>query len=148
MSTKRGKFNRLPLHVAVKANDVATTERLLKDADALALVNEKTDHGHTAIFIACQMGFVSLAVLLHNAAADLNLADNGGLSPMHIAARNGHLRILQFLVSNGGNPNQLDTINWSPLHWSLKNEHDDCCQYLTSVVTEQVKQSAFKEFKK
>ena len=145
MSTTATKFNRLPLHHAAKANDTTALHQLLQDPAVLSLINARTDHGHTAVFLAAQMGHAdTVNALFHTAHADLNLSDTGGLAPLHIAARNGHLAVLTLLLSLDANPNQLDHIQWSPLHWACKNNHDDCIALLTEHSSIEVQGTAFK----
>ena len=143
------KFNRLPLHIAAKANDSTALAALLVDPAVHALINERTTHGHTALFLAAQMGHANVVQALHRQAqADLNLPDNGGLAPLHIAARNGHLPVLHTLLSLGADPSQLDNIQWTPLHWALKNGHDDCTALLKTTVSPDIQAQAFKMWKK
>jgi ankyrin repeat protein len=143
-----GKFGRLPLHVACKTNDTTTVEQLLLVPAAVEKINERTDHGFTALYVASQFGFSKLVSALVSNGADLHVSDNGGLSPMHIAARNGHLEVVQVLLELGGNPNQLDSIQWSPLHWAFKSGASNVVELMSQHVTDEIKADAFQKWKK
>ena len=136
------KFNRLPLHIAAKSNDVNQITSLLDNNLVQEHINDKTDHGFTAIYISAQHNNLEILQLLHQAGADINISDKGGLTPLHIASRNGHLNIVQALLSIGANPNQVDSIQWSALHWALKNDHDDLIALLSQHTAAEIKQHA------
>jgi ankyrin repeat protein len=141
-----GKFNRLPLHNAAKLNDVAAAKQLLSITAVQNVINAKTDHGFTALYIASQHGNNDIVLALVQAGADLHLADKGGLAPLHIAARNGHCHVVRLLLDHNADCMQLDTIKWTPLHWAYKNEHDEVKRVLEECSTSQVKEAAFALF--
>ena len=49
---------------------------------------------------ACS-GHVAVAEMLIAAGAEVNLANNYGMTPLHWAARNGHLEVVQLLLRHG-----------------------------------------------
>jgi ankyrin repeat protein len=46
-------------------------------------LNEKSDHGETALYFAAKQGYELIIHLLVEAGADMDICDNSGSSPFH-----------------------------------------------------------------
>ena len=63
-----------------------------------------TSQGHTALYVACQEGFLEIAEYILDISGDSLLhvyGDRSG-SCLHVACSRGHVDIVKFLVSRGG----------------------------------------------
>ncbi|XP_064454879.1 serine/threonine-protein phosphatase 6 regulatory ankyrin repeat subunit B-like [Ornithodoros turicata] len=87
-----------PLSEAVWRRDVALV-RLLLDAGA------KVPHGQHLLHYAVAHGVTSLASLLLERGASVNVRDALGNTPMHLAIRNKHPEMLQEFFRSGGDVN-------------------------------------------
>ncbi len=123
------RFRRRPLHVAAKAGH-ADVLRLLLDADPAADVLARTQHGHSAAYVAAQFGHAEAVAILASKGADVDAADQGHMRPLHIACRNGHRDAVAALLDAGADAWAVDNIPWTPLHWLAKDSNLEVAQLL------------------
>ena len=86
---------------AVKELDVTTARALVaSDVD----VNARQPDGATAIHWAAHWGDLALTQLLIEAHAQLDLANDYGVTPLMLACENGSASVVETLLSAGANP--------------------------------------------
>ena len=117
---------RLPLHEAVHFNNYNALQVLLTagvntsvrcNAGALAGLHKiYCPCGFTALHIAAAYGHYSVAKLLIEHNADVNVPDCDGSTPLHIASCHGKMSLIKLLVQSGANINQRTTNFSTPLH--------------------------------
>ena len=86
---------------AAQQGDTSRVRRALRggaDADA-------TDRGATALWWACQQGYIQVARLLVSHGANVSFSDEHGFTPLHQAVGNNHSRVASFLLGKGANVN-------------------------------------------
>jgi len=65
-----------------------------------------TQHnGASLLHWALKMGHTKVVPLLIKKGADVNSADNQGITPIHLAAGNGSTSIVKLLIKSGADPN-------------------------------------------
>lgn len=112
---------------AVKNNDVALTKQLIeKGAD----VNERYRVGRTALYCACNRGFVECTKMLLEANANMDTADNYGYTPLHMASLNGHTECVKLLVERKANVKAKSNSGESPLHLAAREGYLVCIEML------------------
>lgn len=80
----------------------------------------RNSNGQTSIFYACSKNYVSIAKLLLENGAQVNVQDKFGNTPLHRAASQGHLDIIRLLLSQKGvRVDMNDQEGNTPLHVSL-----------------------------
>jgi len=94
------------LHLAVSANDVDQTKKLLRGG---AKAETATTYGVTPLAIAVTNGNDAIAALLLRAGANPNEVSGDDETPLMTAAAAGHLRVAQLLLESGANPNARDS---------------------------------------
>ena len=57
-----------------------------------------TQHGQTALMLAVSHGRLSMAKLLVEAGADINIRDEDGSTALMCAAEHGHMEIVKFIL--------------------------------------------------
>jgi len=108
-----------PLHYAAMGGHKQSVEWLLsKKVD----INEKAKDGTTAAMHACkESGNVQLLQLFKSKGADLNAADEKGLTALHYAVEYDLIDSVEFLLSNGLKPNVAANDGATPLFLALLN---------------------------
>jgi len=77
----------------------------------------------TALFVACQHGYMDAVHMLVNHHADVNTARKDGTTPLHIAACKGHMPIVKYLVEECHAAIHTTTTNGStPINHASKTE--------------------------
>ncbi|MGI4752876.1 MAG: ankyrin repeat domain-containing protein, partial [Janthinobacterium lividum] len=84
----------------------------------------------TLVHTAAQNGNTKILPELVKHKADIDKAENNGLSPLHIAAQSGHLEIVQKLLEYGANVHKSEKNGNSPLHLAALFGHLDIIQKL------------------
>uniref|UniRef100_A0A3B3ZYU3 SAM domain-containing protein n=1 Tax=Periophthalmus magnuspinnatus TaxID=409849 RepID=A0A3B3ZYU3_9GOBI len=79
---------------------------------------------------AARDGF--LEVLREGGRAELNAADEDGMTPALWAAYHGNMAALKLIVSRGGDPDKCDLWGNSPLHLTAANGHKQCLSFLVA----------------
>jgi ankyrin repeat protein len=108
-----------PLYNAVVGRDSTSLVALLLDHGAE--VNARNHEGKTPLWVACQLGRVSMASQLLDHRADPNLAPPDGNTPLDWACRYRDKDLAQLLLDKGANPNlrnqqgitPLDELKWN-----------------------------------
>lgn len=78
-----------------------------------AAINVANDCGHTALHIACEEGLATIAHLLLESGADVNLGESGNMtdqlreSALQLACANGHAEVVRMLLEHGARPSAL-----------------------------------------
>jgi ankyrin repeat protein len=134
--TIRELVERQALHTAVRANDLETVRRLLRQG---ADVNEKApiigspDDAHTPLMIAARQGYEDIVRELLAAGANPHIVDwLMKATPGHKAAYMGHPGVLRLLVEHGGL--ELDAQGpyngYTALHDAIWHGHAEAAQVL------------------
>ncbi|MDP3267533.1 MAG: ankyrin repeat domain-containing protein [Legionella sp.] len=92
-------YNSSPLYISAQNNHLGVLNVLLEAGCAVNLVN--TSDTRTALFVACFKGYTEIVAALLNHKAEVDLADNQGLTPLMAAAMNGHESVIRQLVQAG-----------------------------------------------
>ncbi|RJE26736.1 NACHT domain protein [Aspergillus sclerotialis] len=71
-----------------------------------------------------------LVRLLLSSGADINVANEGGLTALHLAARRGHQFVVRVLIENGAKANVQSSTGVSPLHQAAYNGNIGVAQLL------------------
>ncbi|KAJ0060716.1 hypothetical protein NL108_017755 [Boleophthalmus pectinirostris] len=79
---------------------------------------------------AARDGF--LDVLREGGRAQLNAADEDGMSPALWAAYHGNMAALKLIVARGGDPDKCDLWGNSPLHLAAAHGHKQCLSFLVA----------------
>lgn len=90
-----------PLHVAVRANDLPTAQRLLTSPSGQLLREERDEIGRTPLLLATELNRVYIAQALIDAGADVNAMDAKQDSPYLLAGAEGRLEILKLSLAHG-----------------------------------------------
>lgn len=104
-------MKRTLVHWAVSNRSVKTLTCLL---DAGAPVNETDKWKRTPLFIAALRGDIQMATKLLERGADVDLCNDGGLSPLHVGYHK--VKMTKLLVKNGADVNLQDSDGWTMLH--------------------------------
>ena len=119
----RASLGRMPLHNAVQFGHKGMVELLLQRG---ANVEAKDNTGGTALHLAAQNGFLSIAEALLKYKADLNARNsqqNNGQTPLHAAVQGGHRVMSEFLVERGADVNATSSGGASPLFTAVSYDH-------------------------
>ena len=66
--------------------------------------------------MACERGDFDAARLLLDTGADVNRADEYGMTPLYIACAKGHVNVARLLLDNGAAVDRANSFNgWTPL---------------------------------
>lgn len=82
------------------------------------------------LYWACLNGHLTIAKLLMDFGAPVNLPNCTNSTPLHCAASNGHLHVMELLVSRGGSVNTPNLFGSSPLIAAAKGGHIKAVEYL------------------
>ena len=81
-------------------------------------INDKTDHGQTALMFAAHNGQSGVVQVLLDAGADINASDNDGWTALIYAARYGRSKIVDLLIAAGADVNAKNNIGETYLVWA------------------------------
>jgi ankyrin repeat protein len=117
-----------PLHWAVRNNDTALVERLIRaGADAKA----SNRYGVTAIALACESGSAAIVEKLLAAGVSANTTGPYGETALHTCARTGNVAGTRVLIARGAALDAGDS--WrgqTPLMWATAQKHADVMRVL------------------
>ena len=103
----------LPLHVAVRDNDVAKVNEIL-ESNAVD-INKEDENGISALIEACIAGNEEIVQILLEAGCPAQPAAGFKHSPIRGATVCGHAHLIPILLKHGADPNSLSDGNRSPL---------------------------------
>ncbi|XP_047338648.1 ankyrin repeat-containing protein ITN1-like isoform X2 [Impatiens glandulifera] len=127
-----GKHNDTELHLAAQRGDAEAVKQLLGEIDEQmmrtssaadfdaevaeireAIVNEVNELGETALFTACEKGFIGVVVELlpYTTKEGISWKNRAGFDPFHIAASKGHQAIVRTLLNH--DPELIKTVGQS-----------------------------------
>jgi len=125
------KFNRTPLHVACMTEHGANNLQIIRalcQENELNLIDARTEHGFTAVYIASMQNFDQIVeCLVREFEADMTVCDLGLLNCLHIAARNNSERAVKVILEldNGLRlKDNVDSIGRTPVDWAKENNHE------------------------
>ena len=108
--------------------DIAKVEALL---NGTTQVDVNWWGGTTALVTAADFHQVEIARLLLQKDADLNLANEEGLSPLLSAAHSGNVEMVRLLLNAGANPNTSETRHgFSPLTFAAAKGYTEIVKSL------------------
>ena len=117
-----------PLHWAVRHDDLAATQALIK---AGADVKAQNRYGITPMNLAAMNGNPAMIGKLLEAGVDPNTATPGGETALMTAARTGKLDAVKLLLDRGANVNSKDNVHGqTALMWAVLENHSDVVELL------------------
>jgi len=124
----RGPDGTTALHWAVRANDLAKAEALLRaGADAKAADR----YGVTPLYLACVNGSAAMISKLLTAGADANAVDPAGETALMTATRTGTPDALKALIDRGAKVNAADAeFQQTALMLAVRENHPDAVKVL------------------
>jgi ankyrin repeat protein len=118
------------LHQAVRQNDLATVEALIKRG---ANVKAATRYGITPMNLAATSGNAAILRRLLDAGADPNTATPGGETALMTAARTGSVEAVTLLLDRGAQVNGKDSVRaQTALMWAVTEKHSDVVKLLVA----------------
>ena len=120
--SQRMLIPKMALHIAAHVGAVSLTSMLIGEDDRD--INLKDEFGKTALHLAVQKGPCELTQMFLNAHADLEIADDGGNTPLLLAAGCTSERgseIVKCLLIAGANANVRDKRNKTSLHLAARS---------------------------
>ena len=123
------------LIAAVGSGSVANCEAVLATADdesTYAIMNERTEGGHTLTHWAAQAGSLPVLEWLLQREAPLSEQSNDrtGMHPLHWACTRGHVEVVHMLMQRGAELNCLDKSGCTPLLIAAQYGHPLLVSYL------------------
>jgi ankyrin repeat protein len=116
------------LHWAVRQNDLATADVLIKAGADVKAVNR---YGVTVLSLAALNGNTAMIAKLLAAGADPNSANQGGETVLMTASRTGNVEAVKLLLDRGANVNAKDPEHaQTPLMWAVIEKHLDIARLL------------------
>ena len=118
------KYNYLPVHAAVKNNDVPWLKCLIYDEHHDPMCIDGYD-GRTPLHVACKHGHLTVVKdLLSLPSVNPMCIDKNGNTPLHIACVYGHLNVVEYLISLPSvDPMRIDKDSNTSLHIACKHGH-------------------------
>ena len=107
---------------AVRSGNEPEVLRLLRDG---ANLDERGEHGRTALHFACAAGHVSIVRDLLLFGDDINRKDFNKTTALHFAAWENHIDIVDLLLDWGIFPEETEGSGWTALHDSVRKEFHD-----------------------
>jgi ankyrin repeat protein len=71
-----------------------------------------------------------IQLLLDHSEADVNKADNFGITPLHEAVNRGSKEIVQLLLNKGADPKRANNGGLTPMHWAVDQGRLEIIQLL------------------
>ena len=114
----QGSAQEASLHEAIIYSDFAFVESLIKKgADVNAI-----EIGMTPLYFAMEIGSMSIARLLIDSGANVNIDENAlGWAPLHFAAASNNLPIAKLLIDACANVNAKTDSGETPLHFAARD---------------------------
>jgi ankyrin repeat protein len=106
------------LEAAAKDN-LTTLSQILAAPHGKIMLDWRDSDGCTALFAAAHMGSFASAKRLLEEGADVDSADNAGITPLLVALGKGHTSLARMLVEvYNANPNHANHKGWTAMHFS------------------------------
>lgn len=113
---------------AVRENRIDDVRQLIKEG---ADVNEVDMFGgNTGLHWAARQGLSTMARLLLDHGARVNVRNDAGETPLHWAAAEGQKALLVTLIAHGADVNAVDRAGWTPLRRAEANGHEQIARIL------------------
>jgi ankyrin repeat protein len=133
------------LHLAVRSNDVAEVQRLLRTGSNPSAANR---YGVTPLYLAAEIGKGEIFSMLVKAGADTKAELPGGQTLLMTAARSGNLDAVKLLLERGADPNAREKTNQeTALMWAAGENHPEVVKVLVARGAESNARSATLEYK-
>lgn len=113
--------------------ETANVESVLKKNPTLDVNRSRAEGNKTALYLACEKGYLDIVKLLLKQKADASVCDTAmgfGFAPLTIAARNGHLDVVKELLSSGIGIESRDDRNRTALWTAAANNRLDIVRFL------------------
>src|SRR3954467_2437773 len=118
------------LHVAVRANDLAKVQSLLRAGADASSANR---YGITPLSLAAENGNGEIVSILLKAGADPKAVLPGDQTLLMTAARTGNPEVVKLLLDRGANPNAKESTNGeTALMWAAAQNHPEAVRVLAS----------------
>jgi hypothetical protein len=102
---------------------------LLSDRDPN--LDQKNEHGESALFRAAQNGDIETVKWLIEHGASFKDPRNDGISPLHISAYNGHSKVIELLLDFGDECNKAEPVDGgTALYMAAQNGHFEAVKHL------------------
>mmetsp|Transcript_8753 Transcript_8753/g.13078 ORF Transcript_8753/g.13078 Transcript_8753/m.13078 type:complete len:506 (+) Transcript_8753:68-1585(+) len=113
---------------AVKANKINIVEELLEEGED---PNQQNENGTYAMHFACIKNFLTVAKLLKQHGAAVDVQNHAGLTPLHCAVDvGGSMKLCVWLVANGAEVDAASGTGKTPLHCTCLQGFTDIAQWL------------------
>lgn len=119
--------------------ETANVESVLKQNPTLDVNRSRAEGNKTALYLACEKGYLDIVKLLLKQKADASVCDTTmrmGFAPFTIAARNGHLDVIKELLSSGIGIESRDDRNRTALYTAVANNRLDIVRFLCNANAE------------
>lgn len=103
------------LHLAIMNGNIDVVNQLIKKAD----LNVQDAMGDTPLLTSIKFAKTSIAKMLIDGGANLEMATPYKMSPLHTAVIRGNREIISYLIAGGANPNSLNGKHETPLMMAL-----------------------------
>src|SRR5262245_11657538 len=119
-----------PLHLAVRSNDLAGVQRLLRTGANPSAANR---YGITPLSLAAENANPEMVAVLLKAGADAKATLPGGQTLLMTAARTGSAEAVKLFLDNGGDVNARESANGeTALMWAAAENHPEAAKALIS----------------
>ncbi|MDE3268667.1 MAG: ankyrin repeat domain-containing protein, partial [Pseudomonadota bacterium] len=112
------------LHRLIATGDIEELIRVLPTMSNY--LNDTATDGETALHWCSHCDANQAAEQLLKFGADVNKADDAGLTPVHAAAKSGNEELTKLFLDNGGDVEVQDTKHgWNAFHWAVYSGNPD-----------------------
>ncbi len=102
------------IHDAAKSDNIDQLKSFIDKGYNVNAIEEKT--GWTPLHSAVSFGHISIAELLINNGANVNMRSHSGFTPLHIAVDQGNVSLVEFLISKEADVNAKNAAGLTPLN--------------------------------
>jgi ankyrin repeat protein len=112
------------LMAAVEEQADLDTIRELVEAGADVNSVAGFDKKHSVLYQAAQNGMIDVIEFLLSKGANIELGEDGGVTPLMAAAEQGQLRSIIILIRHGANVRASSHDGWGPIDWAEASDYD------------------------